>query len=70
MLKIQNWLQKPRCKNGLEFFFIKGQRVKCASWQHILIALSANIDILEKILLSNKIKNITSEIIDDFSSGK
>lgn len=61
--------------NGLEviidevkFSFIKDKKVECASWQHILIALEANIDILRKILLSNEVVNIKYEIKDDFAS--
>lgn len=56
--------------NGLAFDFIKKQRVVCASWFHIIVALNSNIDVLSKILLSDRIKNITHEIIDDFASGK
>ncbi|NTU49960.1 MAG: hypothetical protein HGA87_03570 [Desulfobulbaceae bacterium] len=56
--------------SGLSFNFIKGQRVECSSWNHILIILDSNIDVLNKILLSNKVANIQAEIIDEFASGK
>lgn len=52
-----------------EFKFIKGSRVECASWEHIVVLLKANVDILEKVLLSNKVINIKTEIKDDFAFG-
>ncbi len=55
--------------DNLEFNFMKGQRVVCASWLHIITLLDANIDILDKILLSNKICSVKKEIKDDFSAG-
>lgn len=54
--------------DGLKFSFIKDEKVECASWQHILVALEANIDLLRKILLSNKIINLKNEVKDDFAS--
>lgn len=54
---------------GLSFNFTKGERVKCASWEHIIVLLEANVQILSKILLSPKVTAITSEITDDFASG-
>ena len=55
--------------DGTVFEFIKGQRVECASWNHILILLRANVAILKSILLSARIVSITSEIEDDFAAG-
>ena len=52
------------------FDFVKGERVRCASWNHIIILLQANVDILKKILLSPKVANIKVEITDDFASGE
>jgi hypothetical protein len=52
------------------FDFVKGERVKCASWGHIIVLLHANVDILKKLLLSEKVVNIKEEIADDFASGK
>lgn len=54
--------------SGLDFHFEKGKKVKCASWHHIIVALDNNINVLEKILLSDKVKKITHEIKDDFAS--
>jgi hypothetical protein len=50
------------------FTFAKGQEVRCASWEDVLTALDANIDVLEKILLSQRISSITSEIEDRFAA--
>lgn len=53
----------------MEFKFIKDSRVECASWEHIVVLLKANVDILEKVLLSNEVINIKTEIKDDFAFG-
>lgn len=53
----------------IEFKFVKNSRVECASWEHIVVLLKANVDILEKVLLSAKIINIKTEIKDDFAVG-
>ncbi len=52
------------------FDFVKGERVECASWHHIIVLLNSNVDILKKVLLSQKVVNIKTEIEDDFASGK
>lgn len=54
--------------NGTTFDFVKDRRVECASWDHIVILLESNIDILKQILLSSVVTNIRAEIIDDFAS--
>lgn len=56
--------------DGTVFDFIKGKRVECASWNHIIVLLNANVDILKTILLSSKVENIKTEIEDVFASGK
>ena len=55
--------------NETTFDFIKDSRVECAGWNHIVILLESNIDILKQILLSSAITNITAEIVDDYASG-
>ena len=55
--------------NGMSFDFIKGKRVECASWEHIVVLFESNVKILNDILLSPKIVNIKTEIEDDFASG-
>jgi len=55
--------------NGTEFIFIKDQRVECADWEHIVVLLEANIDILKQILLSSPVVNIKAEITDDYAAG-
>jgi hypothetical protein len=56
--------------DGIAFAFIKGRRVECASWNHIIVLLNASVDILETILLSSRVANIRTEIEDVFASGK
>jgi hypothetical protein len=53
----------------IEFKFVKNSRVECTSWEHIVVLLKTNVDILEKMLLSAKIINIKTEIKDDFAFG-
>ena len=55
--------------NGTTFNFIKDQRVECAGWEHIVILLEHNVDVLKLILLSPEIVKIVTEIKDDFSAG-
>lgn len=55
--------------DGITFDFIKGKRVECASWKHIIVLLNSNVDILNTILLAPIIVNIKNEIKDDFASG-
>jgi len=55
--------------DGIAFHFIKGKRVECASWNHVIVLLNSNVDILGKILLSHNVENIKTEIEDDFASG-
>ncbi len=56
--------------DGIVFDFTKGQRVECASWNNIIVLLRANVAILKTVILSNRIVAITSEIEDDFASGR
>jgi hypothetical protein len=53
--------------DGIRFEFCKGKQVKCASWKHIIVAIQANISVLETILFANKVSNLKSEIPDDFA---
>ena len=55
--------------DGLSFDFIKGKRVECASWEHIVVLLNSNIEVLKKILMSPQIVDIKTEINDDFAFG-
>ena len=55
--------------DGTVFDFVKDSRVECAGWDHIVILLESNIDILKQILLSSIVTNIRTEIVDDFASG-
>lgn len=50
--------------------FVRGKKIECSSWNHIIDALVANIDIVEKILLSTKITTkLNYEIPDTFASS-
>jgi len=53
----------------MEFKFVKDSRVECASWEHIVILLKANVEVLRKILQSDEVKSIRTEIKDDFAFG-
>jgi hypothetical protein len=56
--------------DGITFDFVKGTRVECASWDHIIVLLNANVNILKTILLSSKVANIKTDIEDTFTSGE
>jgi hypothetical protein len=49
--------------------FKSGQYIECAGWNHIVIILEMNIDVLGEILMSKPIVNIKTEIKDDYSSA-
>lgn len=53
---------------GLRFEFYKGQPVQCASWEHIVVIIQANISVLESVLFSDKVSNLRSEIPDAFAA--
>jgi len=56
--------------DGHDFIFKKGERVECASFDHIIVLLNSNVEVLRKILLSPKLILVTKgEIKDDFASG-
>jgi hypothetical protein len=55
--------------DGTIFDFTKDKPVKCAGWNHIVILLNSNVDILKQILLSASVVNIKTEIMDDYASG-
>lgn len=53
--------------HNTEYIFEKGQAIKCASWNHVVIAVSGTIEVLSQILLSD-LCEWKSYIKDDFSS--
>lgn len=55
--------------DGLKFEFRKGSRVECASWQHIVVILRANISVLKSVLLSRNVSSLQDEIRDAFATG-
>ncbi|AIF84157.1 hypothetical protein NTE_02102 [Candidatus Nitrososphaera evergladensis SR1] len=52
--------------NGCEFDFRNGQKVQSASWSHIIVALAATFEVLEKILSSSEVKAIPQPIRDHY----
>jgi uncharacterized protein YoaH (UPF0181 family) len=55
--------------DGIRFEFCKGRPVECASWEHIVVIMRANISVLESVLFSNRVSNLRSEIPDAFAAG-
>lgn len=55
--------------DGIRFEFLKGKRVECASWRHIVVIIRANISVLKSILFSIKVSNLRGVIPDDFAAG-
>lgn len=54
---------------GVRFDFIRGRRVECASWAHILHLTEVNVRVLGAILSSAPMRQVNGEIKDDFASG-
>lgn len=52
---------------GISFKFIKGEPVKCASWDHILVLIREIISILDCILFLGNVKIVKAEIQDRFA---
>jgi hypothetical protein len=55
--------------DGTRFEFCKGKPVECASWKHIVVIMRANISVLESVLFSNRVSNLSSEIPDAFAAA-
>ena len=55
--------------DGTGFEFCKGKQVECASWEHIVVIMRANISVLESVLLSDRVSNLRSEIPDAFAAS-
>ena len=55
--------------NDLNYSFEDGIRVECASWTHIIKAVSVNIDVLSEILLSEEIKSLDHKIEDRYAAS-
>ena len=51
---------------GFTFELIDGQKVSCAGWGHIVLALNASLEILEEILSSPKIETLKDPIRDQY----
>jgi len=54
---------------GIKFEFCKGKPVECASWEHIVVIMRANISTLQSVLFSNRVSNLRNEIPDAFAAG-
>ncbi len=53
----------------LDFVFLKDAAINCASWAHIFAAMYKTIDIVDRILLSEKIKAMPTTIEDKYASN-
>lgn len=53
--------------NDMEFEFVRDQPITCASWQHVLAAIDATLDVLMQILQRERIRYIPGPIRDDFT---
>jgi hypothetical protein len=56
--------------NGIDFEFTKGERVECAGFTHVVVAIDANVDVLRKLLLSDRVGRIKESILDPFAAGE
>jgi amino-acid N-acetyltransferase len=54
--------------DGIRFEFIKGKKVECASWEHIIVIIRENISVLASVLFSENVSSIRSEIPDAFAA--
>lgn len=52
---------------GLVFEFRRDERVECASWAHIVVAIHENLALLDRFFRSNLLSNVTDEIRDEFA---
>jgi hypothetical protein len=48
--------------DDLNFNFVKGERVRCAGWQHIIVAIEASLLVIEEILNSQQVKSISKPL--------
>jgi len=65
---IHNKCSKSFLISAKQFDFRQGERVECASWDHITVLLRANISVLSSVLLSNGLPILPGPIIDDFAA--
>ena len=65
---IHNQVNMSITLNNKAFNFISGEPIKCASLEHIIVAISANIDLLNTILLNTEFVSIKHKIEDKFSA--
>lgn len=54
--------------DGINFDFVKGKRVECAGWRHIVTVIQSNISVLEAVLFSATVSNHPMEIVDEFAA--
>ena len=53
----------------LDFVFLTDTAIKCASWAHIFAAMCATLEIVDRILLSARIKALPTTIEDKYASN-
>lgn len=51
----------------LDFIFVSGKRMECGSWQHIFAAMYETIDVVDRILATDKVKGIPTPFEDDYA---
>ena len=52
---------------GMDFAFVTGKRMECASWQHILAAVYETIEAIDRILATAKVTAIPPPFQDDYA---
>lgn len=50
----------------LKYEFLNGKKVSCASWEHVIVALSALTDLVREILYTQKIRMLKDPIADEY----
>ncbi len=53
--------------NGVRFEFTDGQKVECASWEHIAHALEASIRVLEEVFRHPRVLQIADPMMDQYA---
>ncbi len=51
----------------LNFIFVTGKRMECGSWQHIFAAMYETIEVVDRILATEKVKGVPTPFEDDYA---
>jgi len=52
--------------NNRKYEFIDGKKISCAHWEGVTDTLNASIDVVEEILSTNRVKNLTDPLKDEY----